>query len=149
MSLVRMCLEHPWHLKPEHRELLKEIWPVLGTEEKYPMCEEKVIDIDEIPYWVAESDCVRVKPLKRVQFTRPNAPSLANFNAAEVKEFVKTVNQIVMPGFELLRYAHIQVQENACTNAIQLELNEGWRIIAVLPQPGQRRPDYVLVKEEK
>ena len=33
--------------------------------------------------------------------------------------------------------------EDCCTDVLQGKLNDGWRIIAVCPQP-QRRPDYVL-----
>jgi len=36
------------------------------------------------------------------------------------------------------------LKENCCTDALQTELNNGWRIIAVCVQPNQRRPDYVL-----
>ena len=35
------------------------------------------------------------------------------------------------------------LMEDACTNALQENLDNGWRIIAVCPQP-QRRPDYIL-----
>ena len=33
---------------------------------------------------------------------------------------------------------------DACTEALQENLNQGWRIIACCVQPDQRRPDYIL-----
>ena len=33
---------------------------------------------------------------------------------------------------------------DGCTELLQRHLNEGWRIIAICPQPDQRRPDYIL-----
>lgn len=42
------------------------------------------------------------------------------------------------------RVVRLRLLENACTDEVQGRLAEGWRIIAVCPQPDQRRPDYVL-----
>jgi len=41
-------------------------------------------------------------------------------------------------------YNDLLLKENICTDALQSELNNGWRIIAVCTQPDQRRPDYIL-----
>ena len=38
----------------------------------------------------------------------------------------------------------ILLLEDCCTDYLQLSLSEGWRIIAISPQPDQRRPDYIL-----
>lgn len=42
-------------------------------------------------------------------------------------------------------YNQVAIVEDACTDHLQNSLNDGWRIIAVCPQP-QRRPDYVLAR---
>lgn len=41
-------------------------------------------------------------------------------------------------------YNDLLLKEDVCTDALQTELNNGWRIIAVCIQPDQRRPDYIL-----
>jgi hypothetical protein len=41
-------------------------------------------------------------------------------------------------------YNDLKLKENACTDELQTELNNGWRIIAACVQPNQRRPDYIL-----
>lgn len=48
------------------------------------------------------------------------------------------------PNQSLLNIAETKLLENSCTDALQQELACGWRILAVQPQPDQRRPDYIL-----
>ncbi|AWN08507.1 hypothetical protein HOV04_gp05 [Xanthomonas phage XcP1] len=42
-------------------------------------------------------------------------------------------------------FNHVMLMENACTDELQSNLNDGWRLIAVCPQAA-RRPDYILGK---
>lgn len=44
----------------------------------------------------------------------------------------------------IVTYNDLKLVEDSCTDILQNELNEGWRIIAVCVQPDQRRPDYIL-----
>lgn len=148
MSLVRLECE-TYYLTPEIKELASKIWPELANpEDKYPACKPVFMDIDDIPDWVGEARGVNIKPLQKIRFERPS-PNLNTGDPKEIREFLKTVNQIVMPGFELLKYGAIKVETDSCTMEIQKDLDDGWRIIAVLPQPQQRRPDYILVRESK
>lgn len=48
------------------------------------------------------------------------------------------------PNNALFGITEIMLLENSCTDALQEQLARGWRIIAVQPQPDQRRPDYIL-----
>ena len=48
------------------------------------------------------------------------------------------------PNNALLAIAETKLMESACTDALQTELAAGWRILAIQPQPDQRRPDYIL-----
>jgi len=41
-------------------------------------------------------------------------------------------------------YNDLLLKEDVCTDVLQQELNNGWRIIAICVQPDQRRPDYIL-----
>lgn len=49
-----------------------------------------------------------------------------------------------MPGNMLASYNEIMLAEDSCTDVLQEHLTSGWRMIAVCPQPDQRRPDYIL-----
>ncbi len=44
----------------------------------------------------------------------------------------------------LMVYNETQLCEDYCTDRLQTELDNGWRIIACCVQPDQRRPDYIL-----
>lgn len=48
------------------------------------------------------------------------------------------------PNSALFSVVETMLLENSCTDALQEQLANGWRIIAVQPQPDQRRPDYIL-----
>lgn len=65
----------------------------------------------------------------------PEGPSDQHFNNRV---------EVHMPGQALSIYNETLLMEDSCTDALQNELANGWRIIAVCPQPDQRRPDYVL-----
>lgn len=51
-------------------------------------------------------------------------------------------------GNTLIQYNSVKVLEDSCTDALQRELDGGWRIIACCVQPDGRRPDYVLGRVE-
>lgn len=49
-----------------------------------------------------------------------------------------------LPNIGLLMIDEVTWLEDACTEGLQDKLNQGWRIIAVCPPNGARRPDYIL-----
>lgn len=59
------------------------------------------------------------------------------------QQFNQKVNVHVGGGL-IVTYNDLKLMEDTCTDQLQNELNDGWRIIAVCVQPDQRRPDYVL-----
>ncbi len=48
------------------------------------------------------------------------------------------------PSVSLMNVTETLLLENSCTDALQEHLSMGWRILAIQPQPDQRRPDYIL-----
>jgi hypothetical protein len=61
--------------------------------------------------------------------------------------FEKMFNQkcnVHLPGIGLLTINEVIVEYDFCTEALQKKLLEGWRVLAICPQPDQRRPDYIL-----
>ena len=70
-----------------------------------------------------------------------------NFNAVIDKITKNTFNtktNVHVGGGLITTYNDLLLKEDICTDALQKELNNGWRIIAVCVQPDQRRPDYIL-----
>jgi hypothetical protein len=51
---------------------------------------------------------------------------------------------VTVPGLGLLLINEVLVRTDYCTEQLNEDLKAGYRIIAVCPQPDQRRPDYVL-----
>jgi hypothetical protein len=51
-----------------------------------------------------------------------------------------------LPNIGLLLINEVTWLEDACTEVLQGKLDEGFRIIAVCPPNGARRPDYILGK---
>lgn len=52
--------------------------------------------------------------------------------------------EVYTPGMGLMLFNRVMLLEDACSDALQMELDNGWKIIAACPQPNQRRPDYIL-----
>jgi hypothetical protein len=62
-------------------------------------------------------------------------------------EKVVELNQqcnIHVPNLGLLNVNKMAYATDYCTEMLQERLLQGWRLIAVCPQPDQRRPDYIL-----
>lgn len=68
------------------------------------------------------------------------ADKIASMPAASMNE---RCNQH-QPNNALLAVAETKLLQDSCTDVLQEELAAGWRILAVQPQPDQRRPDYIL-----
>ncbi|WEM05656.1 hypothetical protein BSG01_017 [Bacillus phage BSG01] len=67
--------------------------------------------------------------------------ALKNFN--EKVEFNQRCD-VHIGNLGLLNINQLAYTTDKCTEELQNILDEGWRILAVCPQPDQRRPDYVL-----
>lgn len=81
-------------------------------------------------------------------------PNLNNFSVAldairtslETATMLNQACNVGAGGTSLLGINQLMLLENACTDAVQHLLKQGWRIVSALVQPNQRRPDYVLGK---
>lgn len=60
------------------------------------------------------------------------------------QEYTGSSVHVHLPGHELMSYTNVVNLDNCCTDELRSHLVDGWRIIAICPQPGQRRPDYIL-----
>lgn len=52
--------------------------------------------------------------------------------------------QIAVPDMALMYIDEVRVVEDYCTDALQSELDDGWRILAICPPNAARRPDYII-----
>lgn len=52
--------------------------------------------------------------------------------------------EVHVPNLGLLNVNQVAYATDYCTEELQQLLFQGWRILAICPQPDQRRPDYIL-----
>jgi hypothetical protein len=138
---------------------LREIVPIIPVPDEkdvyrwdvHKVLEDVMIDmIDQAPLLIAAGFEFTVKAFKSNYFTEIKE-NVARFER-ELK-FVKAklydpatnvVAQVHMPNGFLHEVNEVKVFNDYCTEQLQLELKDGWRILAVCPSIEQRRPDYVL-----
>jgi len=154
MSVVKIEIDY-WKSsalikeKPEFLTSLKEIFPNVDFNTSYYFG-SVVIDIEDIANMSDEIiKCFAISPIRKIQLTKLMT-NLNSINKEELKDQivqeVKQSVQIHFPGHELSHFGQVDWEEDACTEKIQKRMDDGWRIIACIPQAGQRRPDYVLGK---
>ena len=116
--------------------------------------ENNLVDLEwfalncKYPFYIEE--CI-----KSEEPTVQNIQSLLNKIEEKAQQIDKTIDimkqqtfnqkcNVHVGGGMIATYNDLKLKENSCTDELQCELNNGWRIIAVCVQPDQRRPDYVL-----
>jgi hypothetical protein len=125
---------------PEHLAVLKDIFgdALPSTPEhlalSYMWPEELVIDLD--------TDGPRLTALG-ITFSIKSFKGTMPLNAILPEGHDCTV-YVQVPHIGLLAIDEVQVCENYCTDQLQRDLNNGWRIICVCPPNAARRPDYIL-----
>lgn len=97
---------------------------------------QKLIDLGFKVSMKPSNGCMFISEVNRLYSSRGYdvAETLQNGN----------VTQIHIPNEYLYRINEVKVLDDACTDALQSELDDGWRIICVCPPNSQRRPDYIL-----
>ncbi len=156
MSVIRICLNSDWNYqetisKELHDKFLK-IFKDLNEYEKckYNQESEVIIDYDmleNIDDEILHHKYISLKPLKKLRFSEYDC-AVPDLNKAPSKQdianVIKQTFQIHLPNNELLSFASVDYLEDYCTDQLGDCLGKGWRILAVCPQAGNRRPDYVL-----
>lgn len=109
--------------------------------EGYGSFEAFVNTPEDLPDWMIEKvSWAPIKPLK-----------MLTERGDIITENLKTAfsrSQVHLPHNHLLDIEELQVVLDSCTNAINEEIRRGWQILAILPQHGQRRPDYILGRQK-
>lgn len=108
------------------------------------------VELDEegkMPWWskhMVFMDKMPTIPIEVERVVACDGPlGLDTNTAARVPQINQKVN-VQVPGLGLLLLNEVKALPDLCTNDLNLYLKEGWRIVAVCPQPDQRRPDYVV-----
>ncbi|MFV0518445.1 MAG: hypothetical protein ACK5MV_13715 [Aminipila sp.] len=123
---------------------------------------EELIEVEQYNQLVDLNDfAVNCKyPYSITSCVKNEEPSISNINAILAEIEKKTQNllrlsenmkasfnekvSVHMGGGLITTYNELLLKEDVCTDELQQELNNGWRILGVCVQPDQRRPDYIL-----
>ncbi len=107
----------------------------------YATYESYINNIEELPQWIIDHCDIEV--IKPMNFSDNGIISISN-----VQKALQTY-QLHLPNNDLLNYEEVRAHEDLCTDTLQGYLDDGWRMIAVIPQVNQRRPDYILGRKLK
>lgn len=103
------------------------------------------LTIDEAVSVGHEFTVKTAKPYARI---KPNDPSIFQPRPSDQAPVNQKCN-VIVAGTSVMEINEVTVQRDYCTDALQSDLNQGWRILAICVQPDQRRPDYVLGRVNK
>ena len=91
---------------------------------------------------------VKLKRILTCEYTERMQDILARLERIpRMIENDRTMNEkcnVHIGGHSLMQINETILLENSCTDALQNELDAGWRIVAACVQPDGRRPDYIL-----
>lgn len=117
-------------------QLIKDEFVVVGEDQLL------ALSIKNIRFKVAQEINVSVDITKQL-VDLAEKPIAISMNSGGDNNY-NTKCEVHIPNISMLMYNELMLSEDVCTDELQAQLNSGWRIIAVCPQPDQRRPDYIL-----
>lgn len=150
---------------PEQRQVMIENWPTL--EKKYEYNKRNYAEKPEED-WYMEITAQRITMEEAHNLSKAgidvrlegvdgtmlsklqDKPKVDKYGAVHpIDLYNGSTVQIVVPDIGVLQIDEVDWMEDACTQALQDRLDEGWRILAVCPPNAQRRPDYILGRRKK
>lgn len=146
--LYKLEIEGYDPISPESQEVLKEI---LG--EKMKFGEDGFVDWSSREHIIDDSILALVSlhvKVKCTPFVYAGMPKADSLDLEPRAPAINIKNHFVQPGNELLKIQNAIAVENICTDTLRTDyLEKGWMILAICPQPNQRRPDYILGRYNK
>lgn len=129
--------ERVWGLQlPEWKDPAQDPHPVKSW---YRYGETIMADLNEEVPW-----------LKRFSITHTIKDIKGHYKVAGQDAVGNTTNiSVHLPNIGLLMITEVTWLDDACTQDLQRHLDDGWRIIAVCPPNGTRRPDYILGRSKE
>lgn len=113
-----------------------------------PSSEAVMLNAEQLVLLAVNNYTFKVKQEVAVEVVDVNKTfELVAGKAQELTQTNNTYNnrcEVHMPGNMLASYNEVMLIEDSCTDKLQSALSSGWRMIAVCPQPDQRRPDYIM-----
>lgn len=125
----------------ENREVIRRIFPDIRTfadqavVATYDFGGTYIIDLETDGRWLTDMGAA---------FTVRNFKGTVRLTAIAPETKHATTVYVQVPHIGLLTINEVEVRTDYCTEMLQKDLNDGWRILCVCPPNAQRRPDYIL-----
>ncbi len=128
----------------------------------YAVLEDAVVFLDVDKFYKIASNDIRIEIIRIIPVdVQNNFEMYKKFNRVieDITNKIDTISNcnfspdvhcnVNVPNLGLLQVREVTYRIDFCTEELQEMLNDGWMILAVCPQSGQRRPDYILGKREE
>lgn len=131
LSLVEAILQHPKHVQPNVRTLII-------TQAEFETC-YKWVDIIQ---FLDIDTSAQIQAIDHNKLAKAFADSILGATGGNLFNNKLEIHQPNMPLFTYNDFTYIT---DCCTELLMQDyINKGYRVVAVCPQPDQRRPDYIL-----
>ncbi len=99
----------------------------------------------DVTVWHEKLVCVELMPRDVVFIVNKvvDHPAFESLDRKRNPGFNQKV-KVSVPDIGLMKIKHVTVFSDYCTEQVQKEIDRGWCILAICPQPDQRRPDYIM-----
>lgn len=136
LSLAEAILQHPKNVQPKSRS-------VVITQLEFEQCYN----------WVEIKQFLDIEPSAQIQAIDLNKLAKAigdQILGATGSNLFNQKLEIHQPNMPLFTYNDFTYITDCCTERLMEDyISKGYRVVAVCPQPDQRRPDYILGKYNK
>lgn len=149
--MLFMQFRNRWSVKdritPEQHEFVRANWPGYSdkADDSFDIPYGKVrVTWDEYRLWTEAGFDMEIEACKSMMLGKKKDIAGDPNDGPDAQFLSGKLFNITLPDIGLLLINEVTWLENACTEDLQRELDEGWRILAVCPPNAQRRPDYIL-----
>lgn len=130
-------------------EAVRAIWPKELTTEKpkspWSFGSQKArLTYDEVDALVAIGISLKILPPIGMMTVKMQDRAKWDHDVRPQDVMNTSAVQIAVPDMALMYIDEVKVIEDSCTDILQGELDDGWRILAICPPNAARRPDYIL-----
>lgn len=147
IAFVQLSYENASVVKALSREDYKELREAVPT----MMLPEWPSDKEEKPHWYKYGEVIPIElpsdavmlAKHKIKYTIEKIKNSYQHKHLDASGNTYNLN-FALPNIGLLSVDEVDWLDDACTQDVQRRLNEGWRIIAVCPPNGARRPDYIF-----
>jgi hypothetical protein len=148
-------IEFDWSLKPDEQQI-KRLKEFSNNPDRVRLDDDGTLNWASKDFEITLDEAFSVSDKFRVT-GRTKMARLVDIedeidHISNTKGRVAPVNQkcnVVVAGTSVLEITEVQLASDCCTDSLQRQLENGWRILAICVQPDQRRPDYIMGKVDR